>query len=285
MSADNVISIVPPASPAPMPGSLVLSNGLTLPPGLAGLHRGLPYVAYDDDLALRISVLDRISVSPLYLQASLGEEDDETPSKRAGKIFHTVVLQPELVEATTVVVDATTRTTNVYKAAVARYPEKIVVLRHEFDVLCRMRDRFHAKALNRSLLKDADFEASCFWVDPISGIRCKARPDVLAAGHVVDIKTTRAIRYFRQDAEVYGYIRQAAWYLDGVRAVTGKRIDKFIFIAVEKKAPFDSQVFELGPKALAKARAENDESLARYNACLRSNEWPGYPEVTQELAP
>jgi hypothetical protein len=268
-----------------MPGSLILSNGLSMPAGLSGLKPELPYSSYDADPALRISVLDRISVSPLHLKTSLAEDDDDTSSKRTGRIFHTLVLQPELVEKTIVVVDATTRTTNAYKAAVLQYPDKDIVLQHEFDELCRMRDGFHTKALNRSLLKDALLEASCFWVDPIAGLRCKARPDVLASSHLVDIKTTRAIRYFRQDAEAYGYIRQAAWYLDGVRAVSGKRIDKFIFIAVEKKAPFDSQVFELGPKTLARARAENDENLAKYNACLRANEWPGYPEIIQELAP
>lgn len=265
--------------------SMTLSNGLIATPELSGLQLNLPYSVYNEDAALRISVLDRISVSPLYLKASLDEEDDNSLHLILGRVFHILILQPEQLEATTIVVNATTRNTNIYKGIAAQNPEKTVLLKRDYDDLCRMRDRFQTKTLNRSLLNNATCEASCFWTDPIAQIRCKARLDVLATDYVIDIKTTRAIRYFRQDADIFGYIRQAAWYLDAVRAVTGKRIDRFLFIAVERKAPFDSQIFELGQKTLAKARAQNDANLAIYRTCLQSNEWPGYPERIEELAP
>lgn len=274
-----------PAGPAVL-AALTLSNGLTLPRGLAGYHSALPYAAYDKDPALRFSVLDRISVSPLYLWSSLfADADDDSTAKTLGRVFHTITLQPELLEQTTLIVDASTRNTNIYKAAAVTATGKDVILRHEYDVLCRMRDRFHANSLNRSILQGAEREASLFWIDPTTGMPCKARLDVKGKGVVIDVKTTRDLSRFQYDAKDYGYYRQGGWYTSGVEAVTGEKVESFLLIAVEKSAPFDSKVFEIGGKALRAARAQNAINLASYATCKSTGIWPGFPEVIEELAP
>lgn len=272
-----------PAGGTAAPG-LSLSNGLTLPRGLAGYHSALPYAAYDDDPAWRFSIVDRISVSPLYLKTSL-EADSDSTAKTLGRVFHTIALQPELLEQTVVVVDASTRSTNIFKAAAAQAGGKDVVLRHEFEDLCRMRDRFHANTLNRTLLQGAEREASLFWLDPTTGLPCKARLDAVKAGVVIDVKTTRDLARFEYDARDYGYIRQGGWYTSAVEAVTGQTVDSFLLIAVEKQAPFDSKVFEVGRQALKGARAQNALNLAMLATCLAADRWPGHPEVIEELAP
>lgn len=266
------------------PPVLSLSNGITWS-GRSGLIEGLPYAGYHDDPALRHSVLHRMSISALHLVTSIEEGDSDSSAKTLGRVFHTMVLQPELFEETTVVVNASDRRTNIFKAEAAANADKDAILRHEFENLCRMRDRFHAKAINRDLVAGAMTEVSCFWEDRRTGIRCKARPDIFRrAGVLVDIKTTDNMRWFLKNAEDFGYFNQLAFYADGIAAVTGRPPQTCLLIAVEKTGARDSKIFDVRPR-LAKARRENALYLQRYADCLKTDRWPGYPEQVEDLAP
>lgn len=274
------------------PAAMTLSTGLTPPPraagawpGLVGLHANLPYATYHEDPALRHSVLHRMSISALHLKTSLEEGDSDSSALTLGRVFHTLVLQPELEKATVVVVDASTRGTNIYKAAALANPGKDLALRHEMENLKRMRDRFHGKAINRGLLAGAAFESTVFWEDRRTGIYCKARPDIYhQAGVLIDIKTTERMLWFLRDAENLGYFNQLAYYADGVAAVTGRAPQTVLLVAVEKTGARDSKIFDVTPK-LAKARRENALYLDKYAQCLKTDRWPGYAEQIEEVAP
>lgn len=278
----------PSSSSTPeVPPTLTLSSGLVLPPrpALAGFFEDLSYRDYDKDPALRHSTVNKLTDStPAEFLAALAE-DVESTALTVGRVFHTITLEREIAAQTVHVVDAATRNTNRYKEAVAAHPDKDVILKWEFDDLCRMRDSFRSKAINREHLDGAYVESSIFWDDPVTGLACKARPDILAKGLIADLKSTRDFRAFVDDAEKYGYFRQAAWYIDGARAVTGHTYETFRFLVVEKKAPFDTRIFEVGPRALAKARRQNAANLSLYQRCLLANKWPGHPELVEELAP
>jgi PDDEXK-like domain of unknown function (DUF3799) len=76
--------------------------------------------------------------------------------------------------------------------------------------------------------------------DPITGIACKARLDLLWQGRlIVDFKTTSASTHeeFRDHCLRYHYDRQAAFYMD---SLPGAECTKtFFFIGVQKVKPFD----------------------------------------------
>jgi hypothetical protein len=99
--------------------------------------------------------------------------------------------------------------------------------------------------------------------DKVTGLLCKCQTDIrLRHGLIVDVKTTRARTYrqFIECCEQYQYDRQAAFYLDGLKA------RRFVFLGVQKAEPF--QVFYFEPTADAIGRAFIQEGRERYQRLL-----------------
>ena len=100
---------------------------------------------------------------------------------------------------------------------------------------------------------------------------------------VVDLKTTKSDEPegFCKDAENLGYHLQAAHYLAGCKDVF-EHDYKFVFVAIEKKAPYLCSVFVTD--LLAGGRGETIEigdtqrlaALKIYQECSHSDKWLGY---------
>jgi hypothetical protein len=91
-------------------------------------------------------------------------------------------------------------------------------------------------------------EVEIYWHDDVTGLPLKSKLDTCyKKGQIVcDLKTTSAKseKAFRSTFKKFGYFRQAAYYLDSVQ---GKR---FVFIAIQKFAPFNIYQVELTPEEL-----------------------------------
>lgn len=76
-----------------------------------------------------------------------------------------------------------------------------------------------------------------------------------------------------------GHDIQAAFYVRGVKAVTG--IDaQFRFVPQENTAPFGLSVIGLSPQALDFAHRKVERAIALWRYCLETGTWPGYPRHT-----
>lgn len=115
-------------------------------------------------------------------------------------------------------------------------------------------------------------------------IWCRARLDWLHDDHsaIDDLKTTQA----SANPDVWtramfgaGYDIQAAFYLRGLRAISGggARGTVFRFIAQENFRPFALSVIGLAPDALALADRKVERAIALWGDCLKRNRWAGYP--------
>ncbi len=94
-------------------------------------------------------------------------------------------------------------------------------------------------------------EQSLFWTDPVTGLPCKCRPDGVIEYNgmplIVDLKSTscKSVQQFYDTIIKYGYDRQAAWYEDGYYQCF-ESVPQFMFIAVQKVAPFDVWFIHMG---------------------------------------
>ena len=89
--------------------------------------------------------------------------------------------------------------------------------------------------LLHSLLASAETEVSHIWTDQLTGLKCKAKLDlVVSKKNLIDFKTTSAItqEQFEIQLDQYDYDRQTAFYLDGFGATS------FMVIGVQKYPPF-----------------------------------------------
>ncbi len=113
-----------------------------------------------------------------------------------------------------------------------------------------------------------------------SGVPCKCRPDWISADQkiIVDLKTTQdaSKRGFQRSIGTYGYHIQAAWYCMGVEAVTGVKPEEFIFIAIEKTAPYGIGVYKADQEMLDIGREKCQEALALIATCEDLQQWPDY---------
>ena len=109
------------------------------------------------------------------------------------------------------------------------------------------------------------------------GVRCKARLDSLLVeeGIVLDLKTTDTVdpELFQKKVVGLGYDFQAAYYVKAAQVAFGKEF-KFIFAAIERKAPYTVDLFEVTPDMMAEGMYKCEKALQIYAECEKSGEWP-----------
>lgn len=110
------------------------------------------------------------------------------------------------------------------------------------------------------------------------------RPKSLSA--IADLKTTANASpdAFQRECSDYGYFRQAAFYFDLVKAI-GKPVDTFIFIAIEKTAPFGCACYTVEPMdpSVEVARDQNRRLMEIYARCEQTGRWETYPESFNKI--
>ena len=101
-----------------------------------------------------------------------------------------------------------------------------------------------------------------------------------ASGNLDDYKTTSAARTRHVDARCSRQARTSvAWYLRGLRAVTG--LDGlFRFAVQETYPPYALSVIGLGPDALMLAEKKCLYALEQWREARDRNDWIGYPRRT-----
>ncbi|QIG65628.1 hypothetical protein [Salmonella phage PT1] len=168
-------------------------------------------------------------------------------------------------------------------------PGRMVLTPEVWDQLHAMASAVHAHPAAGSLLTSCPGEAekSVYWIDATTGVLCRCRPDWWRDDNViVDLKTTEdaSPEGFAKSMANYRYDVQAAYYLDGVQQATGKRPKAFVFIAVEKKAPYGVGVYVLDSESLQLGRAQYQHDLRVYAECVRTGVWPGYGDKIQTIS-
>jgi exodeoxyribonuclease VIII len=247
------------------------------------VHVGMAADDYHRHPAVSKSMLDRIARSPLHLQAYLRDPDmpEETPAMRLGTAVHAAVLEPERFARQYAAFGGDKRT-NAGKAAFAELEARgaIVLKSEEFDQVCEIARAVRQHDLAADLLANGVAEASAFWHDEATGVECRCRPDWWRNdGIVVDLKTTNdaSPEAFARSVVNYRYHVQAAHYLAGTEA------DRFVFVVIEKEAPYAIAIYELDAAALALGRELRARDLTTYATCAEFDHWPGFPASVQTL--
>ena len=129
-------------------------------------------------------------------------------------------------------------------------------------------------------------ELSFFW-DDIYKIKGKCRPDWLSVNGntVVDLKTTKdaSPKSFQRSISEFGYHIQAAWYLRGLRKLDIPA-KEFIFIAIEKTAPYCIGVYRADEDMINAGMSEVEKSLEVLKMCQETKLYPDYTPTIQDIS-
>lgn len=162
---------------------------------------------------------------------------------------------------------------------------KTTLSREDYDTLRGVRDSVRSHPFAKLLLAEGVSETTVIFDLAMNGqtVRCKCRPDRTPSPEMatlLDLKTTEDASYdaFLRSCFKFGYITQAAFYIDGYNAVRGDlpEMDAFAFIAVEKKAPYRCEVYTVDRDFLKWGQMEYQRLLKIETECRAQGSWPAY---------
>lgn len=221
--------------------------------------------------------------------AAYWHERTNPPVKREfeiGRAGHLMVLEPHLFGDKVFVVEADDYKTKAARDArdAARAEGLTPLLAKEAAMVAEMRKVLWQDPIARHAFEGGTPEQAMFWRDAEFRIWRRTRPDYFPPHqrYLVDYKTSTSAnpKDFERAVWDYGYHQQAAWYLDGVEAVTGSRPERFAFVVQSKKPPHLVTTCWLDAEAIEWGGKLNRLAIGIFARCLRSGIWPGYtPEV------
>jgi hypothetical protein len=248
--------------------------------------------AYHKGLGISRSGLMEFKRSPYhYWYKYLNPEyipEPSTPAQTFGNALHSYVLEPEsFAERYFVIPKFNKRTklgTERWQLMKLEIGHREILSEAQWQTLQAMADSLRKNKLVLQLLESAQIEKSLYWTDPDTGILCKCRPDILRSNLVCDLKTAQdgSPRSFQYALFDYGYHIQAAMIREALQQLKQSLLNDFLFLVIEKSAPYAISIYQLDQVALDKGHQEFKTLLTRYQHCLETNDWPAY--AIQEIS-
>jgi exodeoxyribonuclease VIII len=264
-------------------------------------------VEFDDYLswdALSSSRLKLAATSLAHYKA--GWQGEETPALRFGSLVHCGQLEPMALAKRYAVMPAfekdeanvtskgertESKVSKYYKDKKKEFfkvnADKVVVPQEDFDQMlgCVKSICGNAEA-SRVLNGPGPVEVSVVWQDEATGLMCKGRYDKLnsADGYFADLKTACDVARFRSAIINYGYHRQAAFYREGWRVLTGELLTPWL-VPIEKSAPYGCCAAPVSPELIQQGWQLVSQDVQKVATALEKDEFPGYENPQEWVAP
>lgn len=264
---------------------------MTLP---IGLVRGMPADEYHADPSVSNTMLSAMNKSPahcwaLHLDPNRSSQEP-TPAMLAGTMTHAAILEPAAFDARYIVkpegCDYRTKDGREWRDKQTRQ----IITTDDLTRVRAQREAVLKVTVLRNLLSQGEAEASVFWTDTATGLRCRARPDWLHMTGTkrciaVDLKTISdlTLESAMRSIASYGYHRQAAHYVDGLRAA-GYEVEDFVFAFVSSSYPFIAAAYVLDDETMSQGADEVAELRDRFAECKKRGEWPAFGEWLQLIS-
>ncbi len=238
------------------------------------------------------SMIDELIKSPAHLKTYMESPDNETEALLLGSLFHTMVLEPKKLNKEYAVAPVCDRRTAAGKQIYAQFmeenPNKKIITNDQFEQVKKWSDAVLKHPVASKFLKGkGKNEVSIFWNDEETGEFCKARPDRIQDDYIIDLKSAVSTQPddFQRAAYKLGYHRQSYWFGEAFEKEFGYSPKGFLFISVEKTAPFNVVVYEADEFFKEIGGKECRNALATYHYCKEKNNWFGYDGAIPEIQP
>lgn len=250
-----------------------------------GIHHDVPFEEYLAWPYVNNSSLSYAARSMAHYRYAPPQEPSQ--AMRFGSLVHCGKLEPAAIGTRYAVMPdfaeeirkedgsrySNVRATKAYKEAVAAWRKTIGDRQEcspeELEVMLGIVQSLVMHDQSRLwLCSEGPCEVSIVWDDPSTGIRCKGRIDKLCVVNntplLVDLKTTRDASDFERSIARFAYHRQAAFYGDGLTALTASD-NRFALVIVEKEKPFGVRAALMSEEARCKGREEYQSLLAQHH--------------------
>lgn len=226
----------------------------------------------------------RLRESPEKFKWYQEHPEPATPALLFGAAVHKLLLEPETFDDEFAVAPECDRRTKdgreAYSAFLTASDGKSVITLADYEKAAEMAQKAIETPFVKKLL-NGEHEKPFFWVDDLTGEKCKCRVDVLTSVNnrliVVEYKSTMdaSTESFMRSAIKLGYDFQSGMYCDGVEKVTGQK-PLFVFIAQEKTPPYAVNILQADDLMVKRGYDVFRELIGTYHACKESGVWWGY---------
>jgi len=246
-----------------------------------------------DKTAVSSTGLKKILKSPLSFYSShvLGIREEETDAFRFGSAFHMALLEPKEFAKSFIVAPEFKGLGSVAAKKEWRENQKkdaVILKEKEYADLIEMINSVERHPFACSILKNGRSEVSGYFTDPVTGIKCRIRPDFmhLGEGVLLDVKTTTDVesKKFSRTLWEYRYDFQMAFYSLGMELITGKPVRYPLYLAIEKKHPFECAVYSVDDIVLQKGKSDYDIAMKKLKECIESRSWLGYQNKIETIS-
>lgn len=256
-----------------------------------GIFYNMPAPQYHGAPGVSNSMLKHLARSPAHLKTYLKQPSEQTPAMLFGSVVHQLLLEPDKAPFWAVHpmgLDGRSKEGKEWKARVGDQP---ILDQAEWQNIQGAVANVQSHPTARLALAAGRSEVSVFRRFNLGrSVLRRARIDFVNNGNaLVDLKTTDDARpdAFARTIFNMRYHVQAAYYLDiwndSLPAGETPK-DTFVFIAVEKNAPYAVSVFDLSRAAINEGRKEYIRLLQLYMECREQDHWPAYNPDIQEIS-
>ena len=248
-----------------------------------------------DKSSISASGLKHLLKSPAHFKYEwMKSPKDKTPAQRMGELFHAAILEPERFRENMVIQPDFNRRTNAGKAAEADFLSKlpetaIVVSEDDYHWLCGAIESVYSHPIARGALRGGERELTGVFRDPETGLKCRIRPDLIIRDKniILDVKTCQdaSQRAVERVIWQYAYDLQAAFYLHGSQIIEQKVYDTYLWLFVEKTAPYVTTLWKADQAWLEIGSQRMKRSLHKLTSSIEAGEFPGYQNEAEWISP
>lgn len=223
------------------------------------LHDDSFYYGELNKIALSSSSIKLLLDSPKTYNYVTKYGSEETEALRAGWLFHTAVLQPDVFEKQ-IFVDVQSKNTKLYKEAKEEHGKVFTI--KEKNEAERMADALLRNQHAVTYLKGSEFEVPT--ISNIMGYPFRGKADILNTfgSSMADLKSTSDIKSFvPYSAKKYGYDIQVYIYCQ----LFGIDYKDFTFIVIDKGS-LDIGIFDVSEEFYLNGEARVAQGIERYKA-------------------
>jgi len=246
--------------------------------------------AYRKDPAHAQSYVKHILKSPAHYLAAKQFRFAPTVSMQMGSALHCLALEGEeqLLKDFVVKPEGISLTTKEGKEWKAQAGKKTVLSQEAWRDVYGMTESL--RRLEWFNPDQADYrkhnELSIYW--EADGLDCKCRLDRLVLTDdraiVLDLKTTDSVDpkiFLKKVIGDFNYLFQSGWYTEATIAAF-QRPASFVFIGVERSAPYLTRTFEVSTSMMEEALRQTRRARELLVSCTKAKRWTS-PEITHEL--
>lgn len=209
---------------------------------------------------------------------------EETDATRLGTAIHTALLEPDDLGKTVIRGLDLQRRSTADKYAWAEFEQKnqgkLILKAQDFDRVVQIRDAIMRHPFVGPLIRRGKSEQSFYTIDRETGLLVKCRPDYMddAGEFILDVKSTESASTaaFGKSIANYRYDVQPPWYEDILTNLYGERPKYWIFLAIEKDAPFCcNPIYATDDmRRIGREKARRDLDLIAH--CQATGQWPDF---------